>query len=115
MGSGFPFTQTQAYYPGIPFSDPVTGKPVVDSDYTTQNGQPGILYSTLNGGRLPDYHRFDVSIKRSWILSKHQRLEATAGATNIYNRENIFYFNRASAKRVNQLPIMPTVSVAYSF
>lgn len=114
-GSGFPFTQTQAYHTNIPFTDPVTGKPVLETDYTTQNGQSGILYSTLNGGRLPDYHRFDVSIKRNWFLNNNQKLEVAAGATNLYNRQNIFYFDRTSAQRVNQLPIMPTVSVAYSF
>ncbi len=115
FGSGFPFTQTQAYYPNVPFTDPVTGAPVVDYDYTTENGEAGVLYSTLNGGRLPAYHRFDVSIKRIFEFSETQKLEVAAGATNIYNRENIFYYDRVNAQRVNQLPIMPTVSLAYSF
>jgi hypothetical protein len=114
-GSGFPFTQTQGYYPGIGFIDPVTGKPKVDFDYTTSNADGGILYGTLNGGRLPSYIRFDVSIKRTIKLSKISNLEIAAGATNIANRENIFYFDRVDAKRVNQLPIMPTVSVAYQW
>ena len=114
-GSGFPFTQTQGYYPEIGFIDPVTGKPKVDFDYTTANADGGILYGTLNGGRLPSYIRFDVSIKRTIELSKTSNLEIAAGATNIANRENIFYFDRVDAKRVNQLPIMPTVSVAYQW
>jgi len=115
FGSGFPFTQTQAYYPSIPFTDPVTGQPIVDSDYTTINGNSGVLYGTLNGGRLPTYHRFDASIKRMFEMRNNQKLEITAGATNLYNRENIFYYDRVNAQRVNQLPIMPTVSIAYSF
>lgn len=114
-GSGFPFTQTQGYYPQIGFIDPVTGKPKVDFDYTTANGNGGILYGTLNGGRLPAYIRFDISIKRTIELQRNSRLEIGAGATNIANRENIFYFNRVDAKRVNQLPIMPTVSIAYQW
>jgi hypothetical protein len=40
---------------------------------------------------------------------------ATIGATNIYNQENIFFFNRATAEAVNQLPIMPYLSMSYSF
>ena len=115
FGSGFPFTQTQGYYPQIGFVDPVTGRPQVDFDYTTANGQPGILYGTLNGGRLPAYHRLDISVKRIFQLKNDSRLEISAGATNLYNRENIFYFDRVEAKRVNQLPIMPTVSAAFAF
>ncbi len=114
-GSGFPFTQTQGYYPQIGFVDPVTGRPVVDFDYTTANGDGGVLYGVLNGGRLPDYHRLDITVKRVFDLKNNARLEASAGATNIYNRENIFYFDRVEAKRVNQLPIMPTVSISYAW
>ena len=114
-GSGFPFTQTQGYFPDIGFVDPNTGRPVVDFDYTTANGEAGILYGNLNGGRLPDYHRLDITVKRIFILKNDGRLEAAAGATNIYNRENIFYFDRVEARRVNQLPIMPTVSISYAW
>jgi hypothetical protein len=115
FGSGFPFTQTQGYYPEINFVDPTTGRPIVDFDYTTANGDGGILYGALNGGRLPNYIRFDVSIRRTIELSRTSKLEIAAGATNIANRENIFYFNRVDARRVNQLPIMPTVSFAYQW
>ena len=116
FGSGFPFTQTQAYYPNIPFTNPTTGAPEVNLDYSRFNGNAGILYSALNQGRLPDYNRFDISVKRIFQMkSEYQRLEITAGATNILNRENIFYFDRVDAERVNQLPIMPTVSFAYTF
>jgi hypothetical protein len=31
------------------------------------------------------------------------------------NYDNIFFYNRDENKRVNQLPIMPTVSVSYTF
>lgn len=114
-GSGFPFTQTQAYYPNITFTDPTTGNPVVDNDYTRNNGQPGILYGDLNEGRLPDYARFDVTVKKTFPMKGFQKLEVTAGATNILNRQNVFYYDRVEARRVDQLPIMPTVSAAFSF
>jgi hypothetical protein len=42
-------------------------------------------------------------------------MEAAVGATNMYNRENIFYYDRVEAERVNQLPIMPTISCSFSF
>jgi hypothetical protein len=114
-GSGFPFTQTQGFYPEIGFVDPNTGRPAVDFDYTTENGEGGILYGNLNGGRLPEYHRLDLSVKRIFKLRNNARLEAAAGATNVYNRENIFFFDRVNAQRVDQLPIMPTVSITYAW
>ncbi len=49
MGSGFPFTQTQGYYPQNNFFD--NGS---QTDYATQNGGLGIILSSnFNGGRLP--------------------------------------------------------------
>jgi hypothetical protein len=73
------------------------------------------LYGNLNGGRLPEYHRLDLSVKRIFKLRNNARLEAAAGATNVYNRENIFFFDRVNAQRVDQLPIMPTVSITYAW
>ena len=34
---------------------------------------------------------------------------------SFYNRENIFFYDRVSAERVNQLPIMPTISTSFAF
>ena len=113
LGTGFPFTPTQGYYPGIDFLDPL-GNPDINFDYTTDNGDPTVLYGELNSNRLPTYHRLDASLKYSgeW---KYGTMEASIGATNMYNRENIFYYDRVAAERVNQLPIMPTISCSFSF
>lgn len=108
-----PFTPTQGYYPGIDFLDP-NGNPDINFDYTTANGDPSVLYGTLNSNRLPVYHRFDASLKYS-APTKYGSFECTIGATNIYNRENIFYYDRVAAERINQLPIMPTISTSLAF
>ena len=113
LGTGFPFTPTQGYYPGIDFLDPF-GNPDINFDYTTANGDPSVLYGTLNGNRLPTYHRLDASLKYSTTLKTGQA-EVVIGATNMYNRENIFYYDRVAAERVNQLPIMPTISASFTF
>jgi len=113
LGTGFPFTPTQGYYPGIDFLDP-NGNPDINFDYTTANGDPSVLYGTLNSNRLPVYHRFDASLKYS-APTKYGSFECTIGATNIYNRENIFYYDRVAAERINQLPIMPTISTSLAF
>jgi hypothetical protein len=108
-GSGFPFTQTQGYFEKLVFEQGI------NTDPATANGELGIMYSALNGGRLPQYHRLDLTIKRKFEFGKNSVLELTAGATNVYNRENIFYFDRESFIRVNQLPFMYSFGASYSF
>lgn len=110
LGSGFPFTQTQGFYESINF----TGG--VDVDYLQQNGNLGIIYaSELNGGRLPAYHRLDLSMRKMWELGKYTNMEVSASLTNVYNRANIFYFDRIRYDRVDQLPILPSLGLSFSF
>lgn len=109
MGSGFPFTQTLGFYEQYTFGDGT------DSDVVGGNGEVGILYDEINNGRLPYYHRLDLSVKRKFVLSVNSILEANVGLTNAYDRENIFYFDRVNYDRVNQLPIMPSAGVSISF
>ena len=109
IGSGFPFTQTQGFYPSMDFSDGI------NTNYTSESGELGIIYAGLNEGRLPWYHRLDIALKKEQKLSKHSTFEWNVGVTNVYNRENIFYFNRIEYKRVNQLPFMPSAGMSLSF
>lgn len=114
FGTGFPFTPTQAYYADHPFTTE-NGQVDVAYDYTTENGEFGTLYGAINTSRLPNYHRVDVSVKKSFSISDTQSLDLSIGATNIMNYENVFYFDAQNFKRINQLPIMPTISLNYSF
>jgi outer membrane receptor for Fe3+-dicitrate len=113
LGSGFPFTKTQGFYHRTDFSDGI------NTDYTTQNTQNpnnlGIIYGPLNQGRLPTYHRLDLSLKREFALTVESTLETTLSITNVYNRKNIFYFDRIRHTRVNQLPIMPSIGVSLKY
>ncbi|NQV53535.1 MAG: TonB-dependent receptor [Flavobacteriales bacterium] len=109
MGSGFPFTQTLGFYEKYTFQDGT------DSDVVTANGDIGIVYDDLNGGRLPFYHRLDATLKREFVLSVNSTMEANIGITNAYNRKNIFYFDRVNYERVNQLPFMPSAGVNVNF
>jgi len=109
MGSGFPFTQTLGFYEQYTFQDGT------DTDIVNSNGQIGIVYDDINGGRLPYYHRLDLTLKRQFVISVNSILEANIGVTNAYNRENIFYFDRVNFERVNQLPFMPSAGISMSF
>lgn len=110
MGSGFPFTQTQGFYTSYGFDNGI------GSDVLGGNGDLGIVYADVrNGGRLPFYTRLDLSVKRIIEFSKYAKMEITASCTNAYNRPNIFYFDRVRYTRVNQLPILPSLSMTMQF
>ncbi|MCF8303107.1 MAG: TonB-dependent receptor [Bacteroidales bacterium] len=109
FGSGFPFTQTQSFYERIHFEGGI------NSDFTEENGELALLYADLNEGRLPTYHRFDLSVKYTYEFTKYTKLEANASVTNVYNRDNVFYRDRITGETVYQLPIMPSFGVTLRF
>ena len=109
FGSGFPFTQTQGYYEKYNFQQGI------GTDYTASNGQLGIVYAQINRGRLPYYHRLDFSVKRKWVFREGSEFNLLFSVTNVYNRSNIFYYDRIKGKRVDQLPILPALGCNYSF
>ncbi len=108
-GTGFPFTQTQG------FINQLNPGGNINYNLNTANGTLNYIPSTLNAGRLPDYHRFDIGFKYKYNWSEKTTFEINAGATNVYNRENIFYVDRFTFSRINQLPIMPNVNLSFTF
>ena len=103
------FTQTQG------FINTLAPQGNLAYDFPTANGPLNYIPSTLNGGRLPDYHRFDIGLKYKYNWSEKTTFEVNAGATNVYNRQNIFQVDRFTFKRVNQLPIMPNINISFTF
>ena len=109
FGSGFPFTRVDGYYEKFGFEDGL------GTDVITGNGTLGTKFEKINQGRLPHYARFDVDIAKVFSIGTYSKLEINAGITNILNRENIFYFDRNSFTRVNQLPILPSIGASLKF
>lgn len=110
FGSGLPFTPTSGYYQEELFSDGLL------TDYTTSNtNQLGILLGDFNSARMPTYHRFDITAKKRFKFKNKTELETTLGITNVYNRDNIFYVNRVTNEKIDQLPILPSIGVSYKF
>ncbi len=111
MGSGFPFTQTQGFFEKIDFLQ--NGS---QTNYVNQNGNLGILYAEeVNGGRLPYYHRLDLSVKRRWQFNNKALLEGSFSVINLYNRRNVFYFDRIRFAAIHQLPIIPSLGLTLKF
>jgi len=107
-GSGFPFTQTAGFYEQMFFTD-------IGADYTTENGSLGILYADYNKGRLPYYSRLDLNLKKTFFLGKTMRFDINLSVTNALNQQNIFYFDRITYTRIDQLPLMPSLGLSFSF
>jgi hypothetical protein len=106
FGSAFPFTQTIGFV-----EEPDLSSNPVLPNVLTGNGDLGVLLSPdRNGGRLSDFHRLDLSLKRTFKFGDNARLEVTGSVTNSYNRENIFYVDRITNNQVNQLPILPSLN-----
>ena len=108
-GSGFPYTQTQGMYENVTFTDGIR------TDYPTVNGDYGVAYGPLYGGRLPNYHRLDLSAKRRFSIGKRSILDLNFSVTNLYNRNNIFYFNRLNFTRDDQLPLLWSAGATFNF
>jgi hypothetical protein len=110
-GSAFPFTQTQGFNENVN----ITGGSLA-SNPINQNGTINTIYSsTINGGRLTDYHRMDLSVKKTFKISNFSSLESTFAMTNVYDRNNIFYVNRLDNKVYYQLPVFPSLNVSWRF
>lgn len=112
LGSGFPFTQTVAFYENLDLGGSL------NQNINNQNGNLGIYYGNeneFNKGRQPYYHRMDASISKIWKFGENQKLEAVFSIVNTYNRQNVFYFDRIKYQRINQLPILPALGATYTF
>ena len=123
FGSGLPFTQTAGIF-GKPFSSSISGDPLANNP-----DELSYIYGTVGGGRLPTYHRLDISIKRIFEITKSikseteekpkskviSRIEVNAGVTNLYNRDNIFYVERSTQETIYQLPILPSIGFNWEF
>jgi hypothetical protein len=103
LGTGMPFTRPMGFYELHSFRDKL---PIVKHEFGTQM----VIINDYLRGRMLTYHRLDVSLERTFDLSVGQ-LKLLMGATNLYNRENMFYYDVFSHRRVDQLPIAPYVSL----
>ena len=108
FGTGFPFTQTQAFLPNLGYGH-------ISDDWVQNNEEIYIQLAELNKGRLPAYHRLDISMKKKFFLGERNVIEASVSVTNLYDYQNIFYVDRLTANVIYQLPILYSVGVAWSF
>ena len=101
FSSGHPFTELVGYYDKYFLNNTNT------SELNYGGFYPYPILGDTNVGRLPGYHRLDLSLSKRMELS-FVNIEAGISAINVYNRNNIFYFNRETGEIVNMLPFLFT-------
>ena len=102
FGSGLPYTRP------LGFDELIRLRPL--PDVREVYGTPRVLFEKPYQGRLPTYHRLDVSAERAFRLPG-STLTLQAGVINLYDRTNLFYFDIFNVRRVDQLPLIPNLSV----
>lgn len=102
--SGTPFTNITGYY------DRLTIDILSDTQFLVDSYKPFMMLGSTNLGRLPDYHRLDLSISKKFTIN-NMKLYFDVSILNVYDRKNLFYFKRETGERVNMLPFLPTVNL----
>lgn len=101
FNSGYPFTEIIGYYDKY-FLNNIYANGQASGGY-----QPYSFPGDKNTGRLPAYHRLDLSLLKRLSLYT-VNIELGLSAINVYDRENIFYFNSDTGEIVNMLPFLLT-------
>jgi len=101
--SGYPFTELIGFYDKFFFNSGI-GNEIIQGEY-----QQYAYLGDKNLGRLPSYHRMDVSILKRIDLSL-MNMELGVSIINLYDRQNIFYFNRDTGEVINMLPFLVTAT-----
>lgn len=102
-GSGLPYTRPMGF-------DSYFGFEERPPDVTGGYGTPRILLDKPFQGKLPDFHRLDVSVEQAFELP-FVHLKVQAGGINTYNWDNLFYYDVFNQQGIYQLPLMPYVSL----
>lgn len=105
MGSGLPYSRALGFDVYI--------SPESNPDVLGDSGTPRVIYERPFNGLLPNYHRLDVSVDRTFDLGGAS-LTAQIGLINAYDRRNLFAFDIFTLRRIDQLPIIPTFGLKLS-
>ena len=71
-------------------------------------GTSRVIYERPYNGRLPTFHRLDLSADRTFTLRSGLDLTAQLALINAYDRANVFYYDTFTLQRVDQLPLIPS-------
>ena len=117
--NGFRFSTRWQYGSGTPFSESFGFDEfvLVDGpiDVRDEPGETRVLYGRPYEGRLPDYHRLDMTLDKMFVLKGRKKLTVQLGVTNVYDRDNLFYVDLFTLRTLDQLPRIPSISAKLEF
>ena len=108
FGSGLPFSQAVGFDNWIALVDSKV-------DVKTAQGHARVIYGPPYRGRLPTYHRLDISLERTFRPSRNIGLTVQGALINGYDRTNLFYLDLFTLRRVDQLPLIPSFGLKFEF
>lgn len=101
--SGMPFTPIVGFYDRMPMDN-------IWGGFLFETFEAVVDWGERNSNRLPVYHRLDISMSKKFRTGF---ADFTAGLSilNVYDRKNIYYFNKDTGERIYMLPILPSIYV----
>lgn len=111
VGSGWSASLMWALKSGLPFT-PIAGfydRLESGTDVLGQYSQ-AIYWGEKNSQRLPYYHRLDINVTQQLQLG-WAKMTIGANVINVYDRKNIFYFDRNTGEQVFMLRFFPSLSI----
>ncbi len=119
LGAGWSANILWTYNTGLPFT-PILGyynKYYPNNFFEVNPGQHSYQSYTvvgdINSKRLTDYHRLDFTLAKK-IDFDIIKIELDASIINVYDRKNVFYYERDTGEIVYMLPLLPTASIKVS-
>lgn len=96
---------------------------VAIEQYETIGGGTYLNPGVRNNLRMPDYHKLDLGLSFMTEINKSNKLKASVGVYNAYNRKNAFYVylvenpieDTFNLRQVSVFPILPNFDIHYSF
>ena len=108
FGSGLPYTQTAGFYDRLSLGGVFEGR------YVNETGSPYTILGEKNAARLPAFHRLDLSATYRFVLGP---LKGSVGVSiiNVYNHENIIYYDRESGQKITMLSFFPSATLTVEY
>lgn len=103
LGTGLPYTRPLGFDEAFDFAKRT-------HDVHTEPGTTRLVLDRPLTGRLPVVHRLDLSVQRTFGTAVGD-LDVQAGVINGYDRQNMFYYDLYTGRRLDQLPFAPYASL----
>ncbi len=106
FGSGLPFSRAVGF-DGFVLMDDI-------EKASDLGGTRRVIYERPYNALLPTYHRLDISVDRTFSLSRAD-VTVQGSVINAYDRRNLFYLDVFTHHRVDQLPFVPSLGLKVDF